>query len=265
MVALIVDHSRSGALEWLRRGREALPAAAAPRRGRVSPRWGAGAAALAVTLAALGPVVAVLAPNLPLTVQPVTVPHWFESAARHLPPGEVLLTYPFASADSQTAIPWQAIGGMHFQMVGGGGPAGTVARAGRNKTAFNVLSTASVALGPAPSPTLANLEAVRVAMRNWGVSMVVVPDDTGLATFQKGRGTDFGVAFFTAVLGGAPLRQDDAWVWPQAERRPPPVSIRETSFDACLSSRSGPSPNDDPWARCVLQSPAAPMPSGSVR
>ena len=79
---------------------------------------------------ALVPVAAVaLAPNLPLTVQPVTVPRWFLTAADQLPPGQVLLTYPFATADSQASIPWQAIGGMRYQMAGVAGRR-TVARAG---------------------------------------------------------------------------------------------------------------------------------------
>ncbi len=43
--------------------------------------------------------------------------------------------------------------------------------------------------------------------------MVVVPDDTGLPAFQTGRGTGYGVAFFTAVFGTAPMSQDGAWVW----------------------------------------------------
>ena len=128
----------------------------------------------------------------------------------------MLLTYPFATADSQASIPWQAIGGMRYQMAGGGGPAGTVARAGADRVGFSVLRAASVPLLPAPTLSASNLEAVREAMRNWGVTMVVVPDDAGLPAYQTARGTGFGVAFFTAVLGSAPVYQDRAWVWSDA-------------------------------------------------
>ena len=168
---------------------------------------------LAVAAVVVVPIAVVLSPSVPLTVQPVLVPQWFLTTADHLPPGQVVLTYPFATADSQSSIPWQAIGGMHYQMAGGGGPAGTVARAGANMLGFTVLSKASVPLGPAPLPTIANLKAVREAMHDWGVTMVVVPADAHLAEFQIGRGTSYGVAFFTRVLGSRPTYQNHAWVW----------------------------------------------------
>ena len=41
---------------------------------------------------------------------------------------------------------------------------------------------------PAPDPSASNLEAVREAMRNWGVTTVVVPDDAGLPPYQTGPG-----------------------------------------------------------------------------
>jgi hypothetical protein len=250
MLAIIVDRSRSGALEWFTRRRDGRRPTL---QGRDGPsQWRAGAVALAVASVAMVPVIAVLAPNLPLTVQPVTVPRWFTVTAQHLPPHEVLLTYPFPTADSQSAIAWQAIGQMHFQMAGGGGPSGTVARAGANALGFDVLNMASVPLGPAPVPTLKNLRAVREAMRNWGVTMVVVPDDTGLPTFETGRGTSFGVAFFTAVLGSPPLRQDHAWVWSDISSRQP-VGIHAPVFARCVAGHAGESASDDPWATCVLQ------------
>ena len=183
MVAIIVDRSRSASQAWLiDRGRRPL------RCRRWTPRSagiGSSALASAVALVALVPVVAVLGPNLPLTVQPVTVPRWFQTTADRLPPGQVLLTYPFATADSQASIPWQAIGGMRYRMAGGGGPSGTVARAGADAVGFAVLRAASVPLLAAPALSAATLEAVREAMTHWGVTMVVVPADAGLAPFQR--------------------------------------------------------------------------------
>jgi hypothetical protein len=217
MVAIIVDHSRSSASRWIVHRREVDQGVTAPKRSPFGWRRTGGAVAMVVALAvaavAVVPTAVVLSPNVPLTVQPVRVPQWFLTTADHLPPGQVVLTYPFATADSQSSIPWQAIGGMHYQMAGGGGPAGTVARAGANMLGFNVLRKASVPLGPAPLPTMANLEAVREAMRDWGVTMVVVPADAQLAEFQIGRGSSYGVAFFTGVLGSRPTYQNHAWVW----------------------------------------------------
>jgi hypothetical protein len=253
LLAVIVDRARSGARQWSMRRRAHDPSGGVPRSRRRQAAWLGRAWAGAVTLVALIPIIAVLSPNLPLVVQAVTVPGWFENTATHLPPGQVLLTYPFATADSQTSIPWQAIDGMRYQMAGGGGPAGTAARAGADTIAFTVLNAASVPLGPAPVPTATNLGAVREAIRHWNVTLVVVPDDTGLPAFQTGRGTNFGVAFFTAVLGSAPVRQDHAWVWSDLSGRPPPVPLPATAFSACVSSPPPTSALDDPWARCVLR------------
>ena len=250
MLAIIVDRSRSGTSGAFTRRRERRRPT--EQGGDRAPERTASAVALAVAAVALVPVVAVLAPNLPLTVQPVTVPRWFTVTAERLPPDEVLLSYPFPTADSQSAIAWQAVGRMPFQMAGGGGPSGTAARAGANAPGFDVLTMASVPLGPAPVPTAKDLRAVREAMGNWGVTMVVVPDDTGLPAFETGRGTSFGVAFFTAVLGSPPLRQDHAWIWSDVSNRQP-VAVPAAPFARCVAERAGESANEDPWATCVLQ------------
>jgi hypothetical protein len=256
MVAVIIDRSRASALGWFSRPSGIRAGSAAPQPASNAARWGAGAAALVMTLAALGPVAAALSPNLPLTVQPVTVPHWFESTATHLSHGQVLATYPFATADSQASIPWQAIPGLHYKMAGGGGPTGTVARAGANRDGFNVLNMASVPLGPAPAPTEANLEAVREALGHWGVTMVVVPGDTGLAVFQRGRGAAYGVAFFTAVFGSAPVRQAGAWIWPDVASAPPPAHIAASSFKACSERSQEGATTISAASRCVLAASA---------
>jgi len=251
MVAIIVDRSRTAALAWLTdRGRR--PLSSDRRRASRSARVGASVLASGVTLVALVPVVAVLSPNLPLTVQPVTVPAWFQTTADRLPQGQVLLTYPFATADSQASIPWQAIGGMHYKMAGGGGPSGTVARAGASTVGFTVLRAASVPLLPPPNLSTSNLEAVQQAMRRWGVTMVVVPDDSGLPAFQTARGTAYGVAFFAAVLGSLPTYQNHAWIWSVGSHLPAPATISASGLVTCVASQPLPA-NDDPWAACVLK------------
>jgi hypothetical protein len=264
MVAVIVDRSRTAALERFSR-RGAIRPAVGRWRAVTTARWGAGAVALVVSLVALGPVFAALAPNVPLTVQPVTVPHWFATTATHLSSEQVLATYPFATADSQASMPWQAIPGLHYKMAGGGGPAGTVARAGADKVGFNVLNMASSRLGPAPAPTVTNVGAVRRALRHWGVTMVVVPDDRGLPVYETGRGAAYGVAFFTAVLGSAPVRQDGAWVWPHVDSAPPPVSMAASSFSAC--TQAGPAGRAALTAipRCVLTAGAKGVSTGPPR
>jgi hypothetical protein len=209
MVAIVVDRTRTWASdEFLHRRDEAARSEGSSAGHRV----GAAVAVVAMAIVVV-PTAIVLAPNLPLKVQGVDVPQWFQLEAPRLPPGQVLATYPFATANTQTAIPWQAITGMPFQMAGGGGPAGTVARAGAEARGFRILAAASLPIGPAPSLSKAHIEAVRQAIRSWGVTMIVVPSDNGLANFQTGRGSDYGRAFFTAVMGTAPMYEDQAWVW----------------------------------------------------
>ena len=250
MVAVVVDRSRTDLLAWsARRSQPGLTGRGAPPAGRTAG-WAAGVA-LVVAAVALGPEAAVLEPNIPLTVQPVSVPRWFAGAAVRLPPGQVLLTYPFATADSQSAIPWQAIDGMRYQMAGGGGPAGTVAHAGSHRLGFAVLRAASVPLLAAPTMTAANLAAVRNAMRAWQVTMVVVPDRGALPAYDQARGTTYGVAFFSAVMGSAPSHQGGAWVWSVRASRHPPIPLSASAFAACLGSGAGRVQTPAQAARCV--------------
>ncbi len=262
MLGVIVDRSRSGIAAWAaRRQARAEPTSGQTgRAGRLPPstRWVAGLGALAVAIVALGPVAAVLAPNIPLTVQPVSVPQWFESTAVHLPPGRVLLAYPFATADSQASIPWQAIDTMHYLMAGGGGPSGTVARAGADRAGFGVLRDASVPLLVAPAMSAANLGAVRRAMAHWGVTTVVVPESARLPAYQQARGTAYGVAFFSSVLGSAPTHQDGAWVWSDVAHAPLSVPVATAAFDACLTGHAQVPTNGVAVARCVLGGSALP-------
>jgi hypothetical protein len=235
ILAVIVDRSRTDLLAWsARRSQRTSPGVEATRPSRAA--WWAGGVALVVAAVALGPEAVVLEPNIPLAVQPVSVPRWFQDTAVHLPTGQVLLTYPFATADSQSSIPWQAIDGMRYQMAGGGGPAGTVVHAGAEKAGFSVLRAASLTLVPAPTLSADNLTAVRRAMGAWGVTKVVVPNSQNLPAYQQARGTTYGVAFFSAVLGSAPSHQDGAWVWSLKGAMDPPVPLPASELASCLGS-----------------------------
>jgi hypothetical protein len=258
MLGLILDHVHTSVLEalsaWTDRRRDGRTGSSRPRALAVvlAVITSAGVAA-----AALAPEVVALSPNLPAVMHKVTVPTWFTRTAPHLRPGTVLAAYPFPTAASQSAIPWQAIAGMPFQMAGGGGPPGTLERAGRDRPGFEVLLDASATGYPQPAFDSANLGAVRRAMRDWGVTTAVVPDGSGLAPQQVGRGATFGLVFYTSVFGRAPTRQDDAWVWTGlAHDASPPVSLSSDRVDDCLA-RSTTRHGADPWAACVL-APAMP-------
>ena len=226
MVAVVVDRTRTSVRRW----RPDLPVAGA-------------VVAVVIAAVAIVPIWSTLAPNLPLTVQPVVVPTWFTQVAPTLPAGRVLATYPFATADSQSSIPWQAIERLRYQMAGGGGPSGTVARAGDQAAGFAVLHDASVVLVPPPSMSVADRVAVRRALLAWQVNTVVVPDDVGLPRYAQGRGTSYGVAFYTAVLGTAPVHRAGAWVWstttgPVLPSGAPSSALTPAVFDACAAAAS---------------------------
>jgi hypothetical protein len=91
MLAIVVDrvhgsvrpHAGAMARRWVTEGRAVLAGSLA-----------ASLAGLAVAAAVLVPLGQEVAASTPLTTQRVTVPQWFVEVAPHLPPGQVVLTYP---------------------------------------------------------------------------------------------------------------------------------------------------------------------------
>jgi hypothetical protein len=70
----------------------------------------------AVGLVALLPLV----PKVPIHSYPVQVPPFFTGAeVRQVPPGAVVLTFPFELAPRNDAMMWQAASGMRFRVLGG--------------------------------------------------------------------------------------------------------------------------------------------------
>lgn len=234
LLAVVVDHIRAGAL----------------------PRVGHDAAILAgaaVSAVALVPIAAALWPNIPMTVRPVAVPRWFTTVGPHLAGGQVVLPYPAALGGIQSSMAWQASAGMSFSMVGGGGPGITPSRAGAEAPGYNVLARAALPLSPAPQPTGANLRAIRQAMAGWGVTMVVVPDQPALPSYDRGRSVPYAVGLFTAAMGSPPTRQASAWVWDHVGTAGPPIIMTSPAFATCVGSDGG-HLSGAAVAACVLHS-----------
>ncbi len=181
------------------------------------------------------PSVVALWPNLPLTTRPVVLPTWYAVRGAVQPPGNVVLAYPIPSSGLQSSEAWQAVNAMRWSQASGGGPQGQPSRAGAARSGFEVLSQASLPLGPAPAPTAANVAAVRAALRLWGVTTIVVPDQPDLPVYAQGRGGAYGAGFFTAVLGELPTHVADAWVWQLGGSLPPAPAVRTDAFAACVS------------------------------
>jgi hypothetical protein len=233
VVAKVIDHTRSVTV---------------PRMGRMPGAF----VASVVAAVAIVPTAAALWPNIPLTARPVVVPQWFTTVAPRLPHA-VVLPYPAALGGIQSSMAWQAVEGMTFSLVGGGGPGIAPSRAGPEAPGFAVLARASVPLSPPPLPTTANLGAIRQAMTGWGVTTVVVPDQPALPTYERGRSVAYAVGLFSAALGEPPTRQAQAWVWNDVNVAGPSVSVSAARFTSCTSG-SGPSASGSAVASCVLHS-----------
>ncbi|MHB1712431.1 MAG: hypothetical protein ACYCV7_13695 [Acidimicrobiales bacterium] len=191
------------------------------------------ATATATAVVALVPVAAVMWPNVPMTIRHVFVPHWFATTAAHKS-GKVILPYPAALGGIQSSMAWQAVTGLPFSMVGGGGPGVAASRAGKESPGFEVLADASLPLGPQPEPTAANLRAVRLAMTGWGVTTVVVPDQPALPTYDRGRSVPYAVGLFTAALGEPPSYRSRAWVWEHVAGAGRVVALSSSAFQQCV-------------------------------
>jgi len=208
--------------------------AALEARG-VDDRRAAGPLSWALVLVVVVPTVVALWPNLPLTTRDVVLPTWYARNGGALPPGHVVLAYPIPSSGLQSSEAWQAVNAMRWAQASGGGPQGQPSRAGGARPGFEVLSAASLPLGPAPVPTPSAVAAVRSALRQWRVTTVVVADQPGLPVYQQGRGGGYGSAFFTAVLGALPVHIDRAWVWDAVSTAPPAAPVSPAEFGRCLA------------------------------
>jgi len=223
MVGLVVDHAHA-----------ALETRNSSRSGVSTRRRSAGLAWSLVALTLLPSLVA-LWPNLPLTTRAVVLPTWFARNGAGMPPGRVVLAYPVPSSGLQSSEAWQAVNGMAWAQASGGGPQGQPFRAGPARPGFVVLSAASLPLGPAPDPTPANVAAVRDAIRLWGVTTVVVPDQPGLPLYQQGRSGAYASGFFSAVFGTPPVYRDSAWVWNAVGSAPAAAPLSAADFAICTT------------------------------
>ena len=152
--------------------------------------------------------------DAPLSVQHVHPPRWFTTAATAVPPGSVVVTYPFPASASLTSQPmlWQADDGMRFRLAGGyakvPGPSGAVIGTGPPGSAVRTLVDLTLPPGPAgtvPAVSAVGLGNVRAALRSWGASYVVVTNRGSLPADAA--------AVFTAATGRPPVVEDRAWVW----------------------------------------------------
>jgi hypothetical protein len=226
MLGLIVDHARTDTNRW-RASRHRLGEPGPDGRWRLAGT----AAAVAVALIALVPIASYYSSGVPLTTQPVVLPAWFRAVAPHLGPDQVVLAFPVPFALFQSAMTWQAVDGMSFAMVGGGGPDALPARAGKEAPGQTDIGNLSISSAGSQMITPTEVAAVRRALDGWGVTTVVVPDPTHLPT----------------------IRQAHAWVWTGVDRAGPPILASGERLTACgAGSPDGTVASIESSTACVL-------------
>jgi hypothetical protein len=233
MLGLIIDHARTDAIQWSMARPGSSPREPSERRGSRLDRWVGGLAGAALAGVALVPVAAYLAPSIPIATQRVVLPTWFRTVAPRLEGNQVLLVLPAPFAILQSALTWQAVNRMHYAMVGGAGPGSVPSRAGKERAGQVVLGSASFSFRPQAIEPGA-ITAARQAMDGWGVTMVVIPDQAGLPSYEQISSVPFAVALVTAATGVRPKYQAGAWVWTRVNHDGPALNLSPTAFSHCI-------------------------------
>jgi hypothetical protein len=256
MLGVIMDRTR-GAVRQLVGTSVRLGSASTTATGPPPtwPRVIGATAALLVALVALVPIANSYAGNVPLTVRPVVLPDWFRTVAPQLPPEQVVLSYPSTFGGFQSSLTWQSVDRMSFSLVEGGGPGGVPQRAGVERPGVEALADATLNLNPSTAFTPATIAAVRQALVSWGVTLVVIPDQPELPSYERGFHTAYAVGLITAALGAGPRYEARAWTWAVRPITSPSAQIDPVAFRSCIGTdnyRFGP-PQTVP--DCILEKP----------
>jgi hypothetical protein len=229
-LAVVVDRAHGLVAE---RGQRLFRSDQGRRRTTRIAKVAPAAVALVFAAVAVVPLAGAISDNVPITTRQVALPLWFAEAGPHLSGSQVVLTYPAPFTLVQSAMAWQAVDLLHFALVGGGGPEGLPARAGSEKPGFDVMSAMSFSLDGPPEPSTANVEALREAIAGWGVTIVVVPDQSRLPSYDRGTNPASALGLFTLAIGRSPQFHDDAWIWNGVQALSPRLVTTTEAFDRC--------------------------------
>jgi hypothetical protein len=201
---------------WRRRSGESLRVASV----RVSRAMLAGGSAGLVSVALVLPWL--IDWPMPYTTESVSTPPPVARLIASLPPNAVVLFYPFPSSALDQALVWQAEDEMGFEVAGGrgitAGPGGAAVHGLEPSTPAGMLSALSTYYTPhgslklPPDPTPSVITSMRLALRHWQVTEVIM--------VAGGRNPAYARQWLTKVLGRPPRLQDGQWVWTGVQQTP---------------------------------------------
>jgi hypothetical protein len=203
-------------IDWIWRNRSGAPMRLGSAGVSRTILAGGGAALVSAALALSW----LIAWPMPFKTQSVATPRPIARLIASLPAHAVVLFFPFPSSALDEALVWQAEDDMRFAVAGGrgitAGPGGAAVHGLEPGTPAGMLSALSTFYTPqgyvnlpAP-PTAAVISSMRLALQHWQVTDVVL---TG-----RGRNPAYARQWLTSVIGTAPHRQDDRWVWTQVQK-----------------------------------------------
>jgi hypothetical protein len=255
VLAVIVDHTRS-AIRQLGESTNAASNGRTSRWREVSYSWSGALAGLLVAVVAMAPPAAYLAKSIPMTVEAVVLPTWFRAVAPRLPGHPVVLalpapfttTMPGATWEAkggqryllgislkQAVLTWHALTGQDYSTVGTGGlGVGAKHDAGEDQ-GQNIITKVTFAYGSTPNVTSSDIVAVHRALSEWGVTMVVLPDQPELPSYDKVASVTAMAALISAATGASPTHVADAWVWRRVNHDNPRAYPNAAQYARCMS------------------------------
>ena len=255
VLALIVDHTRS-AIRQLGESTNVASNGRTSRWRKPLYSWGGALAALMVAVVAMAPPAAYVAESVPMTVEAVVVPTWFRAVAPRLPGHPVILALPapftttspgvtwetnagqrylLADGWKQAALTWHALTGQEYSIVGTGGLGVGVKHDAGEDQGQNIITKVTFAYGSSPHVTSSDIVAVHRALSEWGVTMVVLPDQPEMPSYDRVASVTAMAALISAATGARPTHVAQAWVWRAINHDNPQAYPDAAQYARCTS------------------------------
>ena len=99
----------------------------------------------------------------------------------------------------------------------------------------NIITKVTFAYGSSPNVTSSDIVAVHRALSEWGVTMVVLPDQPELPSYDQVASVTAMAALISAATGARPTHVADAWVWRRVNHDNPQAYPDAAQYARCTS------------------------------